>query len=225
MLATGSRVDRRTQQVKRPRLTEGGVPCGYCFSRWATEFDHLIPWVYGGTEQPSNLYPSCSRCNRLLGSLIFNTLEEKREYVRDTLIARGQWEDCLPTVRDTIQEDAEAPSILFTGLPLERLDTQEGGIGSSKTRGDKTPEPAARICLKCLRPFIAFNWWCGNDCIDAYLRSWDDRRCPMCGIAFKPRTMNHFFCTTECRRSFWKGEDEDAWIFRAARVKKLEDKS
>src|ERR1035437_8821451 len=110
-----------------------GTPCGYCFERWATVWDHLQPWSKGGLTVPANLYPSCHRCNSLLAALSFPTIEEKREYVRTTLIDRGDWNPVLegassvPELQEALYEDAEDAEILQPGVSQARV-----GRGSEK---------------------------------------------------------------------------------------------
>ncbi len=44
--------------------------CAYCgcpVDRSLVEFDHFVPIKYGGTTHPSNILPSCVRCNRGVG--------------------------------------------------------------------------------------------------------------------------------------------------------------
>src|ERR1035437_2542707 len=109
-----------------------GTPCGYCFERWATVWDHLQPYSKRGLTVPANLYPSCRRCNSLLSDLSFPTIEEKREYVRSTLIERGHWNPILegaafvPDLPDTFHEDAEDAEVLQPGMP------EAGLVGGSE---------------------------------------------------------------------------------------------
>lgn len=47
-----------------------GGHCAYCgcpVDRELVEFDHFIPLKHGGTTHPSNILPSCTRCNRGIG--------------------------------------------------------------------------------------------------------------------------------------------------------------
>ena len=104
----------------------GYIPCGYCFGNWATTWDHLLPWSRGGQTVDSNLYPSCRRCNQLLGAKLFHSIEEKREFVRDELIRRGKWTEVgennsLPNLLETIREETPAPEILQPKVPLRRM--------------------------------------------------------------------------------------------------------
>lgn len=44
--------------------------CGYCgkaITRYSVEFDHLVPVSKGGLTTPSNMIPSCKKCNRGVG--------------------------------------------------------------------------------------------------------------------------------------------------------------
>jgi 5-methylcytosine-specific restriction endonuclease McrA len=67
------------------------TPCGYCFDRWATTWDHLLPVSYRLDNSLPNLHPACRRCNNLLSNTMFEKVEEKREYVRTKLTEQGKW--------------------------------------------------------------------------------------------------------------------------------------
>lgn len=96
------------------------TPCGYCFSRWAVVYDHILPWVGGGTDDPNNLYPACTRCNSVAGGLIFDSLEEKREYIRRRLIEKGQWNEALPRVQYPIRSGTTS-EVLWPKVSMERV--------------------------------------------------------------------------------------------------------
>jgi 5-methylcytosine-specific restriction endonuclease McrA len=59
---------------------DGGL-CFYCEYE-ATEADHIVPWSYGGTDDEDNLVACCDICNRIANDKVFDTLEEKRLYLR-----------------------------------------------------------------------------------------------------------------------------------------------
>jgi len=45
--------------------------------------DHLVPWSYSGNDSIGNLVASCSLCNNIKSNLIFDTMEDARNYVLD----------------------------------------------------------------------------------------------------------------------------------------------
>jgi hypothetical protein len=100
---------RRRPHNKKP---EPGTICGYCFDRWATVFDHLNPHSNGGSNRPRNLYPSCCRCNAVLSNFVFDTLQEKRDWIKGKLMARGEWK---PAVFLELPEDPTADA-LYVGV-------------------------------------------------------------------------------------------------------------
>lgn len=78
----------RTSKRRIPPWT----PCGYCFQEWANTWDHIKPISDNGRHSKSNLYPSCRRCNSILQNRQFETMAERREYVKQRLIERGEWQ-------------------------------------------------------------------------------------------------------------------------------------
>lgn len=79
-----------TQPKKRiPRLkvwdtltTTYGVNCVYCHGQPATQVEHVIPISYGGNNRLVNLRPVCSWCNLLVGDRVFESFDEKYEWLR-----------------------------------------------------------------------------------------------------------------------------------------------
>ena len=101
------------------------TPCGYCFSSWATCWDHIIPYVYGGATIEDNLYPSCRRCNSILSDKVFDSLEEKREYIREELIRRNEWDKPpngrVPHLRDYVPKKKLPTKVLPPKVQIQRL--------------------------------------------------------------------------------------------------------
>ncbi len=58
------------------------TPCGYCFSRWATSVDHMVPRAFRVDNRPQNLMPACRYCNSILGAKVFDSIDQRRAYVR-----------------------------------------------------------------------------------------------------------------------------------------------
>lgn len=104
---------------RNSRKAPEGIPCGYCFSNWATSWDHLVPFSYRDDQSWENLYPSCKRCNCILGSKMFNTIAEKREYVRTRLMQMGVWN--VPSVSSEIPEEETTSEILHNEVPVDVL--------------------------------------------------------------------------------------------------------
>ena len=61
-------------------LKKLGQTCVYCGEK-ATCIDHIIPWSYCRSSEPTNLVPSCQECNSVAGSTVFDTFEMKRDYI------------------------------------------------------------------------------------------------------------------------------------------------
>lgn len=69
-----------------------GDRCTYC-GLPATERDHVIPWSYAGrgpkrTFDEDDCVPACRECNALAGAKIFESLEEKADYIQFRLAER-----------------------------------------------------------------------------------------------------------------------------------------
>lgn len=60
-----------------------GDMCVYCHRQPATQIDHVVPVSCIECHKIENLRPCCSWCNLLAGSLVFETFEEKYEYLRE----------------------------------------------------------------------------------------------------------------------------------------------
>ena len=56
--------------------------CVYCGFR-ANCIDHVVPWSYGGGHEDDNLVASCDVCNKILSDRVFDSVDSKRQFVRD----------------------------------------------------------------------------------------------------------------------------------------------
>lgn len=79
-------MSRKTRTTRKPRPD---IPCGYCFEEWATCYDHIIPITYGGSNDIRNLMPACHLCNALASGKVFDTIEQKREFITAARAARS----------------------------------------------------------------------------------------------------------------------------------------
>lgn len=106
---------RRSIYRRIPRNT----PCGYCFEKWATCWDYIIPYSIGGPTDSNNLMPSCRACNGMFHDKVFDSIEEKREYVREhkrSNRTRGIETATLNGIPHSTRVDAVRQSV-FIGLP------------------------------------------------------------------------------------------------------------
>jgi thymidine kinase len=53
--------------------------CAYCGAS-ATTYDHVVPKMHGGTNDPSNLVPACASCNSIVGKKLFPSFVERKKY-------------------------------------------------------------------------------------------------------------------------------------------------
>jgi hypothetical protein len=63
-------------------LSRDNHMCGYCGFTAAT-IDHIVPFSYGGSDEPDNLIACCALCNSILNDRVFETLALKRAFLRD----------------------------------------------------------------------------------------------------------------------------------------------
>src|ERR1035437_6419703 len=180
--------------MTRRRIPDG-TPCGYCFNEWATAWDHLQPYSKCGLTIPSNLYPSCRHCNAILYNLSFPSIEEKREYVRNTLIERGEWNpimegaDFMSDVPDAVSEEAEDAEILQPGLPQARM------VGRSEQHPD-VPDLSNRVRKKKISSkVLQFEMPVGSVAKSKSRKPALKRRiCRTCRDSFIPQRKNQVFC-------------------------------
>lgn len=133
---------------------ERGTPCGYCFSRHASGWDHLVPISASGTNSPDNLYPSCKRCNNLLSNFLFNSIEEKQTYVRNKLHGENG-HLAVQALRERYRETEERQSFLLPEMQVEEL-----GSKKSESKGEITGYSIAKvdtICHVCKKGFTKDN--------------------------------------------------------------------
>ncbi len=136
---------KRRCASKPPR---DGTPCGYCFSEWATGWDHLIPVSHGGNNSKANRYPSCGRCNSILYNKIFDSVGEKREYVRQALIQKGDWD--VRELPAAVHQDSVLEKVLFISL-------QMGSLGPKKSKADDPDRPKTDSrCWNCHTPYVSY---------------------------------------------------------------------
>ena len=58
-----------------------GDVCVYCGGIGGT-VDHVVPWSYNADQSRHNLVTACRVCNSIAGSLVFQSFDDKRAYVR-----------------------------------------------------------------------------------------------------------------------------------------------
>jgi hypothetical protein len=73
-------------------LNRDGFLCGYCFENQATTVDHIVPVAFRDDPRQENLIASCTRCNSIAGSMVFDSLELKREYIQGVIKRSPKWQ-------------------------------------------------------------------------------------------------------------------------------------
>jgi hypothetical protein len=158
-----------------------------------------MPYSRGGLTVKSNLYPACRRCNSLLSNLEFKTIGEKREYVRETLIAKKKWNPALSDLSEAIRKAERSSEVLLGGLPAqsERIE-QEKRVCELRQELFETPAPSNLLLPEMPVAVVApkkdksVNWnWRTNE-----------RSCIACDKGFTRKTREQRFCSADCRRGF-----------------------
>ncbi len=69
-------------RAKWSRLVEmHGSLCYYCREQIATTIDHIVPYAWDEDNEIENLVPACALCNSLAGSMIFEDVTHKQQYI------------------------------------------------------------------------------------------------------------------------------------------------
>ena len=59
-----------------------GEMCCYCHVQIATQLDHVIPYTFSFDNSIHNLRPSCAWCNLLASDKVFESFEDKYDYIK-----------------------------------------------------------------------------------------------------------------------------------------------
>lgn len=69
-----------TDKERTAILERDGYVCAYCLGI-AEEVDHILPWSWNKNDDADNLAASCRDCNRIASNKVFETAQEKFEYI------------------------------------------------------------------------------------------------------------------------------------------------
>lgn len=156
----------RTKGLRTSKKPPTGTVCGYCFDRMATGYDHLIPISFRVDNRPENLYPACVRCNLLAGNLIFNSIEDKREYVQKKLIQKGQWNGgFVPELSGEVQEGEGVAKVLLKVMPM-------GKVGEQSSSRSLYRSGRCQRCMKSFPQKYSWQKYCSDRC---RTKDWFDR--------------------------------------------------
>jgi hypothetical protein len=108
-----------------------GDTCYYC-GEPASCIDHIIPISYGGNNDIGNLVLSCSWCNLLAGSTVFDDLDDKFEYIRRQRMKKRKHRHAICSACLLPFEYRLASPSLF--LCAECYDDNEGDTAYSQRR-------------------------------------------------------------------------------------------
>lgn len=88
LLAGTKRKSHIKKRIIRDLIAMYGSICTYCnkdLTSQTIELEHIIPLCVGGTNNRDNLTLSCTRCNRIAGSRVFQSLSIKTQYIRNKI--------------------------------------------------------------------------------------------------------------------------------------------
>lgn len=110
------------QENKENPISLSGNICSYCGvsqdkTGWAFDYDHFIPVIAGGTNEPSNLVLACHHCNQIKQKRIFPTIETARAFIHSALWNKNR------------ARYVELRKICFNGQPPEGWHEDKGDDG------------------------------------------------------------------------------------------------
>lgn len=95
--STPYEVERKRKTYKKhwPILIQVyGQICQYC-GEFATHIDHVVPVSYGGSHDFDNLVLSCAQCNLTASDKVFDSFNDKFEYIRKKRRRKGKRTICI----------------------------------------------------------------------------------------------------------------------------------
>lgn len=87
ILVTGTRRKFRfSKKIIRQMYDDQDGKCAYCFVsiNGGYEVEHIRPLAVGGTNNKENLCLSCTKCNRIASSKVFDDFYDKQRYIVNT---------------------------------------------------------------------------------------------------------------------------------------------
>lgn len=79
---------KQTKKLKKQLYEIYTNVCQYCYNSYPyddLQVDHIIPWSWWWSNELSNLTLACKKCNWLLSNKLFNSFDEKQEYILNFL--------------------------------------------------------------------------------------------------------------------------------------------
>lgn len=134
------------------------LPCAP--RQWFLFHADIASRSHGGTNNKSNLYPACNRCNGILYNKVFRSLEEKRAFIKSELVKRGEWHSAeeMQKVRETFPSQETVANILFRRLPMGVVEQKSSKkvylsrrcsvCGSANQHSQRTQGYCSKKCLE-----------------------------------------------------------------------------
>ena len=120
---------RTLSRSKRDRiLRDSNWMCIFCGDP-ADVVDHIVPFAYSEDDKESNLAASCSVCNTIAGSKVFDRFIEKQTYILEERL-KNRWAKYIDAYRSLCQA---------VGLPLPIKRQGEGKPPPKKPKARHTP--------------------------------------------------------------------------------------
>lgn len=225
--------------TKTAILSAQNYLCFYCATdlHYASiEFDHLVPWSYGGNSKMRNLVASCHVCNAIKGSKVFSTTQEARRHIRkererqhgkNQVHQNGPTDGIVQILRQNVCEKNMEPGVLLTRTQ-ERLFQRRNIARPERILRSETRQPnitqrwrQPRVCEKCnttYEPVREKQRFCSKQC---HLDFHNDRmrgstgfrvkdkvqaKCLWCGAPFTKVRGNQRFDSDSCRMN-WHNQE------------------
>ena len=76
-------------------ITRYGVLCYYCHEEVSSTIDHVVPYNWDGDDSLENLVPACFWCNAAASDKIFDSVQDKKEYILKKRARRRAHRHCV----------------------------------------------------------------------------------------------------------------------------------
>lgn len=106
-------------------------------------WDHMIPWAYDQNDSVSNFVAACSVCNMWKSSLVFQTIEQCRIYLK------GKWDEAQNTENEAVgpEDVPEVPSRVCSEEEVAEVLLKQ--VSMASVERPKPPREGGRFAVSC----------------------------------------------------------------------------